>query len=987
MTNMPQASLSAGQTIDGFVVRRVVPLPDLACVGYDIEHAATGARIVHLHADDSENLFSITFPTPPDDDSGLPHILEHAVLGGSKRFPVKDPFFEMVKCSMATFINAMTSSDHTMYPVASNVKRDFYNLAEVYWDAVFHPTLTRTTFEREGHRVEPATPGDASSDLVVKGIVYNEMKGAWSSPAAVVWRRSFRDLFPDTPYGRESGGDPAAMTALTYEKFLAFHRDLYHPSNALIFLYGDIPTVEHLAFLKDRLAAFDRRAAAPAIPPQPRWVAPRERTVSYNVAPNDPTDRKTFMTINWIVGDGRDATEVAAWEVLEAVLLGNQAAPLRKAIIDSSVGDDLANSGFILFGWESVFSVGVKGSEPDRRDRFVKLVLDTLGDLAQRGIDRSLVDAAFQQATYSVREINSGYPLTLMYRALGGWLYGADPFDHIDAARHLERVRRRFEQDPMLFSGMIRRSLLENPHRLTAVFVPEPGQLARRDAEEAERMSKLKAAMSPAQLEALAESSRRMEEHLNTPNPPEALATLPQLRVADLPRAPRHIPTKVQRLDHAVVLRNAIFANGINHLLVALELNGLDRELIPYLPLYSQVVAKMGAGEDDYVKMARRISSYTGGLSFRHVCGQHLEDPNRILLDGLFSVRFLDGAAEPALAILKDFIFSADPTAKDRLRDVLIQLRASHRTSLAERGMSIAAARAARTLGPAGVVSDLTEGLTQVRLIESIAEADLEPTIQKLEAIRRHMLRRGRLIASFTGSEREYEQVCRAVDGWSGAMPEAFDRPADLLPRETAPDREGLAAPMDVAYCVRVFPAPFLASPDAPTLLVANRLLSYGYLLEEIRFKGTAYGGGSSYQPSSGTMQFYSYRDPHIVRTLEVYELATAWVEAARWDEDDVGRAIIGTAKEGERPYRPGEATGTALARYRVGDTPEKREARHAAMLRVKPDDAKRVLLATLRAGEAKARTCIVSSRRRLESANEEAPALAIAFEDILPRG
>jgi len=996
-TATPAVELRTGQIVHGFVVRRVEPLPHLRAVAYELEHGSTAARVLHVHSADTENLFSVTFPTPPADDTGLPHILEHAVLGGSRKFPVKDPFFEMVKSSMATFINAMTDVDKTMYPVDSTVRQDFFNLADVYFDAVFHPTLTENTFKREGYRLEPVDRANPAGGLHIKGIVYNEMKGAYSSADRLVSKHSTSPLFPDTVYGRDSGGDPDRIPDLTYEQFRAFHRTHYHPSNAYFFMYGDIPTADHLAFLKPRLAGFGRMAVENAVRRQERWAAPRSATEQYPVAPAATTAAKTFLTLNWLVCDCTDVQTVMALIALDAILLGNQAAPLRKALVDSKLGEDVTLAGFRMVGREGTFNVGLKGSEADRRAAFVALVLETLGRLAaEGGIEAERVDAAFQQLAYRYLEITSNFPLNLMYAATGMWIYGADPLALLRAEEHMAALKERFRSNPRLFGDLIRTLLLENPHRLDVAVVPDPQYQARKDAALAEEMTRKAAALSAEAIGQLGADADELERELNAPNTPEALASLPQLRVADLPRVPRHVPTFVEPLDNGVeVLRNDVFANGVNYVHLAIDLAGMPADLWAYLPLYGDCVRKMGAAGLDYVGMAERLSAHTGGVGFGPRCHTHGADAGRVMREAIFTVKFLDEKAAPAMGVLHDLLFALDLRDAGRLEDLLTQARAAHRTRVVTNGVGIAMSHAARGFNPESHLNEVLYGLPQTRLVESLhggggggAGAAREGLVAKLEAIRDFMLARARLTASFTGSAGAYGAVRKTLAAWTAAMrgdavpavddAVAFERWAGAGPRE------GLAGPMNVAFNTRVMPAPHLSHPDAPALTVAGRLVGLDYLLTEVRFKGTAYGAGCGYGPLDRTLKFHSYRDPWVTRTLGVFEGVPEYVRTAAWSEAEVGRAIIGTAKEGERPIRPAEATGTALFRHRIGDTPERRNARHAALLQVTPGEARRAMLAVLDEGMAKSAVCVVSSREKLEAANAETPGAGLSVEEIM---
>jgi len=973
---------SPGDRSDGFLVRRVEALPEARCVAYELEHTASGAKLLHLHNDDDENLFSVSFPTPPPDDTGVPHIIEHSVLGGSRKYAVKDPFFEMVKCSMATFINAMTAADHTLYPAASNVRRDFFNLADVYWDAVFHPNLAPTTFAREAHHLEFSTKGDLSSELIVKGIVYNEMKGARSRPEAVVMDLIEKAIWPDTPYGRDSGGDPQRIPDLTYVNFKRFHEIYYHPSNAYIFLYGDIPTGEHLKFLAPRLAEFSRRPIAAYLPSQPRWPSPRSRSERYAVGPADPLDGKTFVSLNWLVGDGANLADVLALSALDQILLGHQGAPLRKALIDSHLGEDVIPAGLWENGRDSSFHVGLKGSEADRTEKIEQLILQTLERIASHGVTKGQADAAFQQLAYQFLEIASLYPLHLMYRAVHLWILGGDPLTALRAGRELAALRQRFEREPQMFSDLIRDRLLANTHRLTLTVAPDREIQAKKDARLAEKLAKLKTSMSNAQLREVAAEQEALDALLNTPNPPEALAALPRLEVRDLPRVPRNIPTMVEELPSITLLRNDVFANGVNYLHLSFDLSGLAAELWPYLPMFSQCVSKMGAAGMNYAQLAERVAAHTGGVAFSPAAQSRADGPGD-LRRGNFGMKFLDEKVEPAMGVLRDLVFDLDCADEARLADVLSQVYSHHRTRAAGDGLGLALRRASRGFGSAAQINEIWQGVPQTRLIERLHAGEKALLIQKLRAISAYLRHAGRPTASFTGSPAVWEKVRKTLIDWSAGLKPIAAR-TDLPMERPSAMREGLAGPMNVAFCAMVMPAPRIWDAQAPLLAVGARLVSFDHVLEEVRFKGTAYGGGCAYVGSGGVWEFHSYRDPWIWRTLDVYAAAPDFVRKSDWSQADIDRAIIGTAKEFERPIRPGEATGSALWRHLTGDTSERRAARHAAMLRATPAAVKDAILEVFENGFPSAAVCVVSSREKLEEANGQRPDAALAIEDVL---
>ena len=472
----------------GFRVVSVNPVKSMNAEVRRFEHVKSGARIVHVSSADTENCFCICLPTPPPDDTGMPHILEHMTLAGSKKYPCKEPFFEMIKRSMATFSNALTGNDMTYYPVSSNVHKDLFNLADVYFDAVFHPLLTRDIFRREAHHLAPADPEKPLGDLRIDGIVYSEMKGVFSDPESILERDACRSLLPDTCHGFESGGDPEAIPDLTLEQLRAFHATNYHPSNAYIILYGDIPSEDYLAFLAPRLEPYDRIAPLPPPKRQPRWTEPRTLRDFYPVPTGEPLDEKTYLMLNWLTGDAAAPAQATLMSILSLLLVGNDGAPLTKAVNDSHIGANVLFEGVNSSGLEATFHIAVDGSEPDRLDAFRKLVLDTLADIASRPFPEDQIKAAFQQSVYACVEITNSYPLNTAFRVVSTWSAGLEPADYLDFLPFYEDLRQKLEKDPLLLNRTIREKLLDNPHRLDIVLAPDHDCEARTEAKLAERL-------------------------------------------------------------------------------------------------------------------------------------------------------------------------------------------------------------------------------------------------------------------------------------------------------------------------------------------------------------------------------------------------------------------------------------------------------------------------------------------------------------------
>ncbi len=976
-----------GDACHGFRITGVTLLPALRGAAIQAIHDRTGARVFHLAADDSENLFSISFPTPPPDETGLPHIMEHSVLAGSERFPVREPFFEMLKMSMATFLNAMTGPDCTYYPVASNVRRDLFNLAEVYFDAVFHPLLTEQTFQREGHHLAPVKAEDPTGALTVSGIVFNEMKGAYSSPETRLHYAWMHGLMPDTIYARNSAGAPDAIPSLTYAAFKGFFERYYHPSNALFFFYGDIPTSDYLSFVDGRLAGYERGFTAPPITPPARWSEPRACEDVYPVGASEPLTAKTYLAMHWLLGSSLDPEEVVLNHVLSLILFGNEAAPLKKALIESKLGQDLAHTGYFDIGSQALFTVGIKGSEVDRRAVFETLVLNTLRDLADRGFDRPRVEAAFQQAAYHYLEIQPMFPMHMLDRVLGVWPYGGDPTAFLDMGRHLASARRRWEADPGLFGQRIRAGLLNNPHRLTTTLRPDPAWQARNEAAFCDRMRTVRAKLSDAEVRRLADDAAALEKLAGTPNTPEAVARLPQLRTRDLPARPRRIPTSVASVEGITVLRNDVFSNGVNYVQAHFDLRGLPADLWPWLPRYRDVLSKVGAAGLGYEQMAERQAASTGGIWSWTTFQGHAVDRTRPVWGLRVSFKALDDQVERGLEVLHDVVFRMDPRNSDRLRNLLNQSRAACRSALLNGGNQYALWQAARGLSNEAWLDHVCQSLPQVELVTRLTDRydeEAETLMRRIEQVRGLLCDRSRLTLSFTGSDRGWEALVAALKQWVPSMATGTlaDTPTGFT-ADTGPRREALALPLQVAHCAQVMQAPRYGDPDAAAIAVGCHIVRFDYLVSEIRLKGNAYGGGISYQPLNGILQMSSYRDPHVARTLGVFARAPEFVRAADWSKADIERAIIGVARNEERPIRPGDATGEALNRHMAGITNERRDANYAALLAVTSARVKEALGRLLDGGLRQAPVCVVAGRDKLEAANVELGDKALTIRDV----
>ena len=986
----PSVNLHPGQHLHGFEVKAVTPIDELRAVAIELAHRHSGARLLHLYTNDTKNWFSISPITPnPNDDTGLTHILEHSVMAGSHNYPIKEVFIEMMKGSLATFdsTNAMNYWDHAFYYASSNVKKDLFNLAEVYFDSVFHPLLTEETFKREGHHLEPVNPNQPTGDVKTNGIVYNEVKGG--GPEDYLDMVVRKGLLPDTCYAYNGAGDPQAIPDLTYEQLKTYYQTYYRPSNSYFFCYGNIPTSDYLVFLSNKLAALPKTKVKGSLHPlrpevthPPRWEAPRIVRDVYPIGPDESLSEKTYLMLSWCIGDATDPEDVALCRILSLILLGNEAAPLRKEIVDSELGTDICDNywmpaGADVMGPHNNFYIGLTGSEADRVDAFVELVIRTLTQVADAEIDREKIEAAFQQITYDCQEITPRFPFQMMERVVNTWIYEKEPTLFLEMGTVLSAIRQRWEQNPRLFNELIRERLLDNPHRLTVVYAPDPGMQARLDAAEEARLKAIRAQLTDEQMRQVAADAAELERHSGQPNSPEDLAKLPQLQVSDLPKEPLHIPTTVETVGGRPLLRNEVFSNGVNYLVLNFDLQGLPQHLWQYLPRYTDAISKLGAGKMNYEQMARRTASTTGGLECSPNFSTHALNPNQPVWNMQFRLKALDNKMGDALDVLHDLIFTVNPRDTGRFHDVLSQSVAEYRTYVhGYRCLDITNHRAARGLSPHGYLSEIVYGSTQFRtseiLLRRFGESH-EELSDYIEQIRDFLLVRSRVSASFTGSDAAFGTLDRKFAGWIDNM-----RDEPINPKSTgfrpfdAYPREGLAAPIQIANCTHIIPAPHYSHPDSIPLTIGAHILDLDYIMTEVRLKGNAYLGAFEYNPFAAMLSQGSYFGPHIARSLNVFEQTADYVKQVEWTQTDIDRAVITAASDYQKTVRPSQAATDALTHYLTGQTQEMIEERYAQLRRATPKSVKRVLLQVLEENSDKASICVVASREKLETENQK---------------
>ena len=949
---MNHRSWKEGETINGFTVLSIRKLPEYRSHGVRLVHDATGAEVYHLHNEDTENLFSFNFRTPPTDSTGLPHILEHAVLAGSRRFPVKDPFVALLKGSMQTFLNAMTFPDKTVYPASSQVEKDFYNLMQVYGDAVFFPLLKEEIFKQEGHHLEFLDGNDPESGLKVVGVVYNEMLGNYSSPESIAADWSFRSLFPDTPYGVDSGGNPQYIPELTYQQFLDFHHRYYHPSNCKIFLYGHIATEKHLAFLQEYfLAQFSRMDIASTIPFQPRWSKPRRKEKTYPVQQTGAVTGKSTITVNWLGTAITDSLRVTGMKVLAEALIGNAGSPLRKALIESQLGEDIAPStGLETELKELVFSVGLRGTDPDRAEAMEKVIFETLTSLRDNGLPEDIVKAAVQRVEFHNREIAGGrgpYGLRLMRKALQGWLHGEEPETTLEFRRWMEPCKEAIAQDKKFFARIIDEQFLTNCHRCTFVLRPDPEHLSREATRQAGWLKEKEEALSGGQKKDLLKSVQELKHFQKTPDPPEQFQKIPFLCLEDLPRQVQRIPMVTKALSHGVPLfLNDVFTNGIVYIDFAFNAEALAVEDSRMLPLLAAATCGSGIPGIHYSEMARRLSQYTGGFSYNGYASGEVGTADGKKQYALFRLKVLREYLSPGLELVKQLLSEADFGDHGRLKDLLLELKNDFRAALIPNGHQFVSMRAGSTLSGGLAIEERWKGISQMMHLGALSgglDGNLPDLTSWLDRIRTSLLTRGNMLVNVTASREMFEEVSREIEDMVNTLPESqvksgVESSTGDMGAVVRGQAESFAAPTNVGYVAKALHGARIGSPDAGYESVLSHLLRTGYLWEKVRMLGGAYGAFAMPHHTEGVFVFASYRDPNIVKTLQVYRNALVYGKEGSIAEDEIEKAIIGTVGKDEKPLDPGDKGLVNFKRKLVGVTDEIRQGHRESILSVNRD-------------------------------------------------
>lgn len=985
---MTTTGLKVGKTYSGFILDSISPLPELNITLYQLHHDKTGARMVHLEADDDNNLFGVGFHTTPTDSTGVAHILEHTVLCGSKHYPVRDPFFSMIKRSLNTFMNALTSSDWTLYPFSSQNEKDFYNLLGIYLDAAFFPLLRERDFHQEGHRLEFSQPDDPESALEYKGVVFNEMKGAMADPSSLLGRTLNKALYPTTTYGYNSGGEPEEIPTLTHQQLKDFHATSYHPANAYIYTYGNFSLEKHLRTIDElALSHFESKEVDTSVPDEQRYDTPRRVTETFPVDPGEPLEQRSMAQTAWLTCPAADNFDRVALSVLSTLLLGNPAAPLYNALLESRFGQNLApGSGYHEDNRETFFAVGLQGTDPDKAEAIEQLILETLEKCAVEGFAAERVEAAMQQMEFGHREVSGDqfpYPLLLLMRLFGPWIHSGDPVSPLQLSEDLERIRAEVEAGPF-FENLIREQLLDNPHRVTLTLKPDPKKKERQNKVFAERLAQIKAGLDEDAKRRIIEQARELQQAQEAE---EDLSCLPSLQFSDIPVDERPVSWSVSEEGGINTYWFEQPTNGIVYFNGQIESSALSDELRRHLPMFGALLPQIGAAGYSYLEMAQRISAATGGIRANSMI---IEDPDG--LDRVRTVLEVRGKAlvrnrEKLFGILGDIFQAPDFDDLQRLHTVINQMRISLENSIPGSGHSYAARHAASSLSAGAALREEWSGISQLRLIRSYADKpaeELADLSQTLKEVARTLLGRASLNCAITAEKKTMSDSAEPLRRFLGQIPQGRDMGDGAKSSfEPHPISRGLATSVPVSYVSRVFRTVPYTHPDAAAFLVLAKLLRSGFLHREIREKGGAYGGLAGYDIEGGIFSMLSYRDPQLTRTLEVYRQAVEWAADGRFSDEELKEAILSAFSDLDRPLSPGGRGNREFGNIRQGLTIEKRQRQRERLLNVDRHTLQNVARKYLLEGWENSSVGIVSGEEALKKANEEQDEIKLDVEKI----
>lgn len=918
---------------------------DVQSDGFILRHKKSGARIAVLSNNDDNKVFYIGFRTPPEDETGVPHIIEHTTLCGSKKFPVKDPFIELAKGSLNTFLNAMTYPDKTVYPVASCNDQDFKNLMDVYLDAVFNPNITKyeEIFKQEGWHYELTGKDD---ELKINGVVYNEMKGAYSSPDEVLSSQIYRSLFPDNTYSKDSGGNPEYIPKLTYEAYLDFYHKYYHPSNSYIYLYGDMDVVERLEWLdKEYLSLYDYKKVNSEINKQPAFDEIKNVEAQYSITMDDSQENKTYLSYNRVVGDSLDEMLYQAFDVLDYALVSSPGAPVKQALIDAGIGDDVYGS-YDAGILQPVFSFVAKNANASQADEFESIIENTLKEVVKTGINKEALLAGINSSEFKFREADFGqFPKGLLFglNCLDSWLFDdMKPFIHLECLGTFAKLRKAVDTD--YFEKLIQEYLLDNTHGSSVTVKPKRGLGNEREEALAKELSDYKASLSDEEIKKLIEDTEHLKKYQEEPSSDEDLRKLPMLTRADMKKNAMPFSNIEDELLDVKVVRHDIESNGIDYISFLFDAGDFAQSELGYLGFFTNALGLVSTEKYSYTDLANATNIYTGGISTGTASHPDIKDRNNFVFKFEVKLKVLEKNLDKALELMEQMLLSSDFTDTKRLGELVAQIKARLQANLSSSGHLVAAMRSMSSFSRYALYQDELKGIAFYRSIchiEKELSESPKSVSDKLAAIARKLFARNRMLISFTGNNEAYcnakpslEKVIAGFDKMSAVGNQAE------VHFNTA--KEAFIDASQIQYVAKT--GDFICEGYEYTgaLRLLRIILSYDYLWINVRVKGGAYGCMNTFL-RSGESYFVSYRDPNLSDTLDVYDRIPEYIKSFSPDERDMTKYIIGTFSALDTPMNPEAKGSRSLSAYLEGITYEQIQKERNEILNAQPEDIRRL--------------------------------------------
>jgi presequence protease len=918
---------AVGQSLHGFKVTKVVEIHELHCILVELVHEASGAQVMHLGNDDPENMFCLSFRTLPYNSNGAAHILEHTVLCGSEKFPVKDPFFSMSRRSLNTYMNALTGSDFTCYPAASQVPKDFYNLLDVYLDAVFKPHLKELSFMQEGHRIEFSTAGDPLSPLEYKGVVFNEMKGARSSSTTRLIEFANAALFPNSPYGFDSGGDPRVIPSLTYQQLREFHKKFYHPSRCLFFFYGSFPLKDHLQFIaKQTLDKVAKEEPLAPIAGQPRFTAPVRQECTYPIAGEEETQDKTLIAMSWLTCHILQQEDILALNVLDLILMDTDASPLKMALLKSglckqasSYMDDEIN--------EIPFTFILKGCNPGGAEELEHIVRKTLQDLSENGIDLSLVESAIHQLEIYRSEItgdSAPFGLSLFMRAALLKQHGGQAEDSLVIHTLFDRLHKNVMTDPAYWSKLINRYFLENPHFVSIVMKPDKELAKKEEDEEKAVLQEIRESLSPKQVEALIDRAKELEAFQKEQDE-EDVEILPKLTLKDVPRTSKDYPLSREKIGNLEVFHRSCFTNNIVYADLIFDLPVIAESDLPYARLFTVLFSQMGCGSRDYKANLEYIQSHTGGIGASITLSMQASDFTQFTPLLHIRGKALHRKSNKLFSLLQEMATVLDFNDIHRIKEVIMKHYTSLEGSINQNALRYAINLSASGLNVASKIANSWYGLDYFWKIKEIAQhfdQQAPDLIQKLIQMKNSLLALNGAHLLVTCDAVSYNDLKKhQFHGLQNLETKSFISWNEGKNNFSLPpiESKGYVIASPIAFTAKVFNTISYTHPDAPALSLVSHIFDNNTLHAKLREKGGAYGGGASNNAVSGNFYFYTYRDPNISTSLEAFEAAIQDVINGNFDETDIEEAKLEMIQSMDAPLAPGSQGELAYGWLREG--------------------------------------------------------------------